>query len=194
MDTLLLFSIFVFLAVMISGIGLLLDKNKPNKPQQKTVSKSVTNDGGAEQKLDVLKKMIIKSTTNIHSSVNNPNPMLYKTHRHEVDEFDSLISSRKQDVLFTNRQNLTSWALHKQPGDITPSDYINYGAINAADTVIHRECGINKIVKGPDAGRILSDWEVDDYLKDDEDDFWEDDDDEEDDYFENDEEDEEDDW
>jgi len=36
-----------------------------------------------------------------------------------------------------------------------------------ADIVIHREGGVNKIVKGPGKERILSDWEVDELEEDD---------------------------
>jgi hypothetical protein len=64
-------------------------------------------------------------------------------------------------VTYTQRSNLTSWALHKQPGDIQSSDYV---IPPSGDVVIHREGGVVKIVKGPGAGRVLSEWELDDYL------------------------------
>jgi hypothetical protein len=83
-------------------------------------------------------------------------------------------------VRTTGPDDLTSWALHKHPQDIEAHDYGDLSVLDA-DVVIHREGGVNKIVKGPDSGRILTDWEVDELEEDDEDgDTWEEDQEEED--------------
>ncbi len=68
-------------------------------------------------------------------------------------------------IKITGRDDLTSWALHKHPEDIDAHDYRDYSVLNA-DVVIHREGGVNKVVKGADRGRILSDWEVDELEED----------------------------
>lgn len=62
-------------------------------------------------------------------------------------------------VKYTGRDDLTSWALHKHPEDIEIHDYRDYSILDA-DVVIHREGGVNKIVKGADVGRIFSDEEL----------------------------------
>jgi hypothetical protein len=68
-------------------------------------------------------------------------------------------------VRITGSNDLTSWALHKHPQDIEDYDYSNPSVLDA-DVVIHREGGVNKVVKGPDKGRILTDWEVDELEED----------------------------
>jgi LytS/YehU family sensor histidine kinase len=68
---------------------------------------------------------------------------------------------RHKTVILTKRNELTSWALHKQPGDVQLNDYV---IPPSADVVIHREGGIAKIVKGPYVGRILSEEQLKDYL------------------------------
>jgi len=73
----------------------------------------------------------------------------------------STTNQTRRSVTFTQRNELTSWALHKQPGDIQQGDYI---LPPSGDVVIHREGGVVKIVKGPGAGRVLSEWELKDYL------------------------------
>jgi hypothetical protein len=99
----------------------------------------------------------------------------YKTHQYQPEKTANYIPSSlsstdteristyppRRTVTYTQRNNLTSWALHKQPGDIQPSDYM---IPPSGDIVIHREGGVVKIVKGPGAGRVLSEWELDDYI------------------------------
>jgi hypothetical protein len=68
-----------------------------------------------------------------------------------------------QKVKVTGRSDLTSWALHKHPQDIDAHDYRDFSMVDD-DVVIYREGSVNKIVKGPDRGRILEDWEVEDYI------------------------------
>ncbi len=68
-------------------------------------------------------------------------------------------------IKITGRDDLTSWALHKHPEDIDAHDYRDYSVLDA-DVVIHREGGVNKVVKGPDRGLILTDWEVDELEED----------------------------
>ena len=75
----------------------------------------------------------------------------------------------RRKVRFVGEDNLKSWALHKYKEDIDIYDFSDTSAFNGVDTVIYRgqglDKGINKIVNGPDRGRILSDWELDDYIK-----------------------------
>ena len=59
-------------------------------------------------------------------------------------------------IKITGRDDLTSWALHKHPEDIDAHDYRDFSVLDA-DVVIHREGGVNKVFKGPDRGRILTD-------------------------------------
>jgi len=68
-------------------------------------------------------------------------------------------------VRTTGPDDLTSWALHKHPQDIEAHDYGDLSVLDA-DVVIHREGGVNKVIKGPDKGRILTDWEVDEMEED----------------------------
>jgi hypothetical protein len=70
----------------------------------------------------------------------------------------------KPGVVITRPENLTSWALHKYPEDIELHDIADGIATSFADTVIHRDGGINVIIKGRDKGRKLENWEVDDYI------------------------------
>lgn len=65
-----------------------------------------------------------------------------------------------QNVKITGRDDLLSGSLYKHPEDIDAHDYRDFSVLNA-DVVIHREGGVNKVVKGPGKGSILSDWEVD---------------------------------
>jgi hypothetical protein len=75
---------------------------------------------------------------------------------------DSMPVKRPQKKLtYTQRNMLIGWALHKQPGDIELHDYI---IPPDGDIVVHREGGVVKIVKGPGAGGVLSEWELKDYL------------------------------
>ena len=55
-------------------------------------------------------------------------------------------STDNQKVKVTSREDLTSWAIHKYPGDYEGRDYRNLSALDA-DVVIHREGGINKVVQ-----------------------------------------------
>jgi len=61
-------------------------------------------------------------------------------------------------VKITGSDDLISWALHKHPADIDAHDYSDPSILDA-DIIIHREGGVNKVVKGPDKGRVLTDWE-----------------------------------
>ena len=72
--------------------------------------------------------------------------------------------SSNPQVRITGRDDLTSWALHKHPQDIDVIDYRDRSVLNAA-IVIHRDGGVNKVVKGPNEGRILTDREVDEYIR-----------------------------
>jgi hypothetical protein len=58
-------------------------------------------------------------------------------------------------VKYTGRDDLTCWALHKNPEDIEIHDYRDYSILDA-DVVIHREGGVNKIVKGADVVHIFA--------------------------------------
>jgi hypothetical protein len=78
---------------------------------------------------------------------------------------DSSILDDSSRIKITGRDDLTSWALHKHPEDIDAHDYRDFSVLDA-DVVIHREGGVNKVVKGPDRGRILTDWEVDELEED----------------------------
>jgi hypothetical protein len=75
------------------------------------------------------------------------------------------IAGQNPRVKITGREDLTSWALHKHPQDIDIHDYRDVSVTNA-DIIIHREGGVNKVVKGAARNRILSDREVDQYIRD----------------------------
>ena len=74
--------------------------------------------------------------------------------------------SRK--VKLVGEDNLKSWALHKYKEDIDTHVFTDTSVFNGGDTIVYRgqglDKGINKILNGPDRGRILSDWELDDYI------------------------------
>jgi hypothetical protein len=74
------------------------------------------------------------------------------------------IANQNSKVRITGRDDLISWALHKHPEDIDTIDYRNT-SVQDADVVIHRDGGVNKVIKGPDKGRILTDREVEEYQR-----------------------------
>jgi hypothetical protein len=76
------------------------------------------------------------------------------------------LSKYDQKIKIAGRNDLTSWALHKHPEDIDAHDYRDFSVLDA-NVVIHKEGGVNKVVKGLEKGRILSDWEVDELKKED---------------------------
>ena len=76
------------------------------------------------------------------------------------------LGNYNKNVRITGPDDLLSGSLYKLPQDIEAHDYGDLSVLDA-DVVIHREGGVNKVVKGPDRGRILSDWEVDELEEDD---------------------------
>lgn len=73
--------------------------------------------------------------------------------------------SPQHKVKITGSDDLISWALHKHPADIEANDFINSSIYYKSDYIIHRDGGVNTVIKGPGKGRVLTDWEMDRYEK-----------------------------
>jgi hypothetical protein len=151
--------IFLSIAFIIGLIIALIQDAEDNRKQQvKKRQFDRTIQQHSDRPKKPLEKQVKKNFSKPQPSRSGDKPPLIPYSR------DSLSYSNLRfgkTITYTERNNLIGWALHKQPGDIQLNDYI---IPPSGDVVVHREGGIVKIVKGPGAGRVLSEWELKDYL------------------------------